>query len=61
VSWDAAVLGLLSCWLMGGCWALLLLLSGRARMGTAIAFGPFMILGMWTGLLLVRLPVTTLV
>ena len=55
VSWDAAVLGLMSCWLVGGAWAIGLLVAGRARVGTAIAFGPFMILGMWVGLLLVRM------
>lgn len=47
----SSVVGLLSAWLMGGFVAMGLLLSRRARKGTAIAFGPFLIGGFAIGLL----------
>ncbi len=52
VSWDAAILGLMSCWLIAGLWALALLVSRRVSLGSAIAFGPFMFLGLAIGIAL---------
>ncbi len=52
VSWDAALTGLVCCWLLGGLCALALLALGRVRRTDAIAFGPFMILGTLAGIAL---------
>ncbi|MDO8732450.1 MAG: prepilin peptidase [Actinomycetota bacterium] len=52
LNWDAAILGLMTCWLLGGVWSLVLLVTGRVRLGSSIAFGPFMFLGLGCGLLL---------
>lgn len=52
INWDAAVLGLMVCWLLGGVWALLMLSTRRVALGSSIAFGPFMLLGLGSGLLL---------
>ena len=49
-NWDIAVLGLLAAFIIGGIWASLLLLSRRVGRQSAIAFGPFMILGLGVGL-----------
>jgi leader peptidase (prepilin peptidase)/N-methyltransferase len=51
-SWDAALLGLMSCWILGGLWALALLSTRRASRRDAIAFGPFMFLGLLAGIAL---------
>jgi len=47
----SAVVGLMSAWLIGGVVAIGLLLARRARSGTAIPFGPFLIAGFAVGLL----------
>ncbi len=52
LSWDAAVLGLMSCWILGGMWALALLATRRVSRRDAIAFGPFMLLGLLAGIAL---------
>lgn len=50
-SWDTAILGLLTAFIIGGLWATLLLVSRRTGRHAMIAFGPFMILGLGIGLL----------
>ncbi|MDP2012916.1 MAG: A24 family peptidase [Actinomycetota bacterium] len=52
VSFDAALLGLMSCWILGGMWALTLLATHRVSKRDAIAFGPFMFLGLLAGIAL---------
>jgi leader peptidase (prepilin peptidase)/N-methyltransferase len=47
----SAVVGLLAAWLIGGVVAVGLLVARRARSGTAIPFGPFLIAGFALGLL----------
>lgn len=47
----SAVVGLMSAWLIGGVVAVGLILARRARSGTAIPFGPFLIGGFVTGLI----------
>lgn len=47
----SAVVGLLTAWLIGGVVAVSLLVTRRARSGTAIPFGPFLIAGFALGLL----------
>lgn len=47
-----AIVGLMAAWLIGGAVAIGLILSRRARSGTAIPFGPFLIGGFVIGLLL---------
>ena len=51
MSVGSAVVGLFSGWLIGGGVAIVLMLSGRARSGTAIPFGPFLIGGFAIGML----------
>ncbi len=46
-----AVVGLMTAWLLGGAVAIGLLLARRARSGTAIPFGPFLIGGFAIGVL----------
>ena len=43
--------GLFATWVIGGVVALVLLVSGRARRGTHLAFGPYMLIGTVIGLL----------
>ncbi|TFF16734.1 prepilin peptidase [Cellulosimicrobium terreum] len=45
LGWAELVAGLLLPFLLGGAWALGLVVSRRARRDTAVAFGPFMVLG----------------
>ncbi|PYG02110.1 leader peptidase (prepilin peptidase) / N-methyltransferase [Georgenia satyanarayanai] len=45
LGWGAAVLGVLAGFVLGGVAGLVLLLAGRATRTTAIAFGPWMLLG----------------
>ncbi|WP_415298713.1 prepilin peptidase [Cellulosimicrobium sp. SJTW-1] len=45
LGWAELVAGLLLPFLLGGAWALGLVISRRARRDTAVAFGPFMVLG----------------
>jgi leader peptidase (prepilin peptidase)/N-methyltransferase len=47
-----AVVGLMAAWLIGGAVAIGLVIARRARTGTAIPFGPFLIGGFCIGLLL---------
>ncbi|MFA7323373.1 MAG: A24 family peptidase [Candidatus Nanopelagicales bacterium] len=47
LGWQPALAGLFCAWVLGGCWALGLLMLRRANRHTAVAFGPFLILGFW--------------
>jgi len=47
----SSVVGLMSAWLIGGFVAITLMLTRRARKGTTIPFGPFLIVGFAVGLL----------
>jgi leader peptidase (prepilin peptidase)/N-methyltransferase len=48
-SLDIVVLGLVAAFTMGGLWAIVLLVSRRVTRHSAIAFGPFMIVGLGVG------------
>ena len=48
---SSALVGLLAAFVLGGGVGLVLMLSGRARRGTHLAFGPFLLLGALVGLL----------
>lgn len=50
--WGALIVGALAAFVYGGLFGVALLIRGRARLQTAIPFGPWMILGAWTGLLI---------
>ncbi len=50
--WDVLFVGALAGLLLGSCWAAALVLTRRAGRRTAMAFGPFMILGAGAGLVL---------
>jgi leader peptidase (prepilin peptidase)/N-methyltransferase len=49
--WDIATFGLFCAWFLGGIVAGVLILFGRARRSSAIAFGPFLIAGFWVALI----------
>lgn len=53
IGFGPAVVGLFAAWVLGGIVAIALLLSGRAKKGAHLAFGPFMIIGgglaIWVG------------
>ena len=48
---SSALVGLLAAFVLGGVVGLVLMLTGRARRGTHLAFGPFLLLGALIGLL----------
>jgi len=50
VGWGALAVGAFSAFVFGGVYGIVLLLLRRAGRKTAIPFGPWMILGAWTGL-----------
>lgn len=50
VGWGPAIVGLFAAWIVGGVFAVFLLVSGRASRGQAVAFGPFMLIGAVIGL-----------
>ncbi|CAB5041075.1 MAG: prepilin peptidase [Actinobacteria bacterium] len=50
VGWSAGFVGLLGAWILGGCAGIALMALGKARRGTALAFGPFLFAGFWAGL-----------
>lgn len=53
IGFGPAVVGLFAAWVIGGIVAIALLVSGRAKKGAHLAFGPFMIIGgavaIWVG------------
>jgi len=49
--WGALAVGSFAAFLYGGIFGVLLLIAGRAGRRTAIPFGPWMLLGAWTGVL----------
>ena len=51
LGWGPLAVGALAAFLIGGVFGIGLLASRRARRKTAIAFGPWMIAGAWTGVL----------
>lgn len=50
LGWGSLVVGAFAAFLLGGVFGILLLLGRRANRRTAIPFGPWMILGAWTGI-----------
>ncbi len=51
LGWTAVLVGLIATFVLGGLFGLALLALRRARGNTRIAFGPWMIVGAWTGIL----------
>jgi leader peptidase (prepilin peptidase) / N-methyltransferase len=49
-SWPTLAVGAFAAFLAGGVWATGLLLTRRARKGSGIPFGPWMLLGAWVGI-----------
>jgi len=45
ISYEALVVGLVTAFMVGGVFALLLLITRRANRATRFAFGPFLIVG----------------
>ncbi|ALJ20842.1 prepilin peptidase [Microbacterium sp. No. 7] len=52
VAAEALAIGVLSAFVLGGVFSLALLALRRARRGTAVPFGPFLVAGMWIGIAL---------
>lgn len=52
VGWSALAVGAVAGFVFGGVYGALLLATRRASRRTAVAFGPWMLLGAWTGILL---------
>ncbi|MFT4136177.1 prepilin peptidase [Microbacterium sp.] len=50
LGWTQALLGAIAGFVLGGLWALALLVTRRAHRGTRIAFGPFMLAGAWAAI-----------
>lgn len=51
IGWGPAIVGLFAAWVIGGIFAVYLMVSGRAKRGQEVAFGPFMLIGAVVGLL----------
>lgn len=51
IGWGAVVVGAFAAFLFGGIFGIALILTRRAGRRTAIPFGPWMILGAWTGII----------
>ncbi len=51
IGWGPLAVGAFAAFAYGGVFGLALLMLNRARLKTAIPFGPWMILGAWTGVL----------
>lgn len=49
--WGSLLVGAFSAFVVGGAFALVLVLSGRANRGSKVPFGPWMLLGAWLGIL----------
>ncbi len=52
ISVGSAVAGLILAWLIGGVVAIGLIIFRRASSGSAIPFGPFLVIGFWLGVLI---------
>lgn len=50
VGWSALAVGAVAGFVFGGLYGMLLLATRRAGRRTAVAFGPWMLLGAWTGI-----------
>ena len=50
VGWGALVIGAFSGFLLGGLFALVLVITGRAKRKSGIPFGPWMLAGAWIGI-----------
>lgn len=50
MGWGSLVVGAFAAFVLGGVYGVVLLVMGRARRGTAIPFGPWMIAGAWIGI-----------
>lgn len=50
-SWEAAIIGFLAAWMTGGFYAIFAVITGKAKKGTHIPFGPFLLLGSWIGII----------
>jgi leader peptidase (prepilin peptidase)/N-methyltransferase len=51
LGWPELGVGAIGGFLLGGLFGVILLLTGRARRGTAVPFGPWLLAGAWLGIL----------
>ena len=47
LGWDVLVVGALAGFILGGLWAVVLIVTRRARRGSSVPFGPWMLAGAW--------------
>lgn len=52
LGWDVLIVGIAAGFIAGGVFAVIVLLSRRGGRATRIAFGPWMLLGAWTSIVL---------
>lgn len=50
IGWDAVLVGVFGAFLIGGLVGLILMVTRRATLTTALPFGPFMVVGAWVGI-----------
>lgn len=51
LGWDALVVGALAGFILGGLWGVVLIITRRARRGSTVPFGPWMLAGAWVAIL----------
>jgi leader peptidase (prepilin peptidase)/N-methyltransferase len=50
LGWGPLAVGAFSAFLLGGLFGIALVITGRARKGSGIPFGPWMLAGAWVGI-----------
>ena len=50
LGWNSLVVGAFAAFILGGIFSFMLLISGRAKRGSGIPFGPWMLAGAWVGI-----------
>jgi leader peptidase (prepilin peptidase) / N-methyltransferase len=51
LGWDTLIVGSIAGFILGGIWGVILLATNRARRGSSVPFGPWMLAGAWTAIL----------
>ena len=49
-SWEAAIVAVISAWMLGGIFAMIGLITRKMKRGAHVPFGPFLIIGSWIGI-----------
>lgn len=51
IGWDALVIGTIAAFVLGGLFAIVILVLRRAGRGSTVPFGPWMLVGAWVGII----------